>query len=121
VIAYNNFESETRGVLNIYFQLKYPPKIKKIRMCLLLRSINCENCKSTEEYFETHVQKYCDKDKKKCLNSVLVENVYQTYCIMCSEKLGIEFDRDSSVLFTHITRKYLSEDEIRIVMENNEK
>ena len=51
--------------------------------------------------------------------------MYQTYCIMCSKKkLGIEFDRegeDSGMLFTHIIRKYLSEDEIRIVMENNEK
>ena len=47
--------------------------------------------------------------------------MYETYCIMCSEKLGIEFDRDSSMLFTHIIRKYLSEDEIRIVMENNKK
>jgi hypothetical protein len=84
-------------------------------MCLLLRSINCENCKSTEEYFETHVQKCRDKEKKKCWD------MYQTYCIICSEKLGIEFNRDSSMLLTHIIRKYLSEDEIRIALENNEK
>ncbi len=71
-------------------------KNKKIRMRLLLRSINCENenCKSTEEYFQTHVQKCCDKEKKKSLD------MYQTYCIMCSKKLGIEFDReDSGMLF----------------------
>ena len=63
-------------------------------------------------------KKCCDKEKKKCLD------MYQTYCIICSKKLGIEFDReDSGMLFTHIIRKYLSEDEdeIRILMENNEK
>ena len=86
-------------------------------MCLLLRSINCENCKSTEEYFQTHVQKNVVTRRRKNVQ-ICIKRIVS--CVL--KKLGIEFDReDSGMLFTHIIRKYLSEDEIRILMENNEK
>jgi hypothetical protein len=79
-------------------------------MCLLLPTLNCENCISTVEYFQAHVLKCCDK---KCL-----DNMYETHCIMCSKELGIEFNREgSNMLFTNIIRKCLGEDEIGIIMK----